>query len=238
TGTALNRHVADRHAAFHRERANGIARIFDHIAGTASSTDLANDGKRDVLGSDARRQLAIHAHQHVLRFFLDERLGCQNVLDLGGADTVRQRTESAVRGGVAVAAYDGHAGQRKALFRPGDVYDALTPVTLGIIFDAEIGGILGQSLDLNAAFLVLDTVDAVRRGRNIVIDNRQRLFRMAHLAASHAQAFESLWARHFVHKMAINIKEAGSVFLLIHYMVVPDLVIKCTRRAHCGRSFE
>ena len=71
-----------------------------------------------------------------------------------------------------------------------------------------------------------------------MIDHGQRLFRMTHLAASHAQAFKSLRTRHFVHKMAINIKEAGSVFLLIHYMVVPDLVVKCTRRAHCERSFE
>ncbi len=118
------------------------------------------------------------------------------------------------------------------------MHDALTLVALGIIFNAEIGRILRQSLDLNAAFLVFDAVDAVRRGRHVVIDNGQRLFRMAHLAASHAQAFESLRARHFVHKMAINIKEAGSVFLLIHYMVVPDLVIKCTRRAHCERSFD
>ena len=52
---------------------------------------------------------------------------------------------------------------------------------LGIIFDAEIGGVVGQRLDLDAAFLVLDAEPAVGRGRHVVVDHGQRLFRMATL---------------------------------------------------------
>ena len=89
-----------------------------------------------------------------------------------------QRAESAVRRGVAVAADDGHAGQGKALLGADDVDDALADVVLGIIFDAEILGVLGQRLDLDAAFLVLDAELAVGRGRDIVVDDGQRLFRM------------------------------------------------------------
>ena len=70
------------------------------------------------------------------------------MLDLGRADAVRQRAESAMRRGVAVAADDGHAGQRKALLRADDVDDALADVVLVVIFDAEILGVLGQRLDL------------------------------------------------------------------------------------------
>lgn len=160
------------------------------------------------------------------------------MLDFRRTDTVRKRAESAMRRGMAVATNDGHARQGETLLWSDDVHNTLTAITFGIIFDVEIRGILGQSLNLNAAFLVLDAVDAIFRGRHVVIDHGQRLFRMAHLAARHAQAFESLRARHFVHKMAINIKEAGTIVLLIHYMVVPNLVIKCTRRAHCESSFE
>ena len=160
--TAFNRHVADRHAAFHRQRANSATGIFDHITGAARSADFADDGKRDVLGGDAGSQFALNTHEHVLGFLLDQRLGSQNVFYLGGADTMRQRTESAMRGGVAVAADNGHARQGEALLRPDDVHDTLTAITLGIIFNVEIRSILGQSFDLNAAFLVLDTVDAVR----------------------------------------------------------------------------
>ncbi len=113
------------------------------------------------------------------------------------------------------------------------MHNALTAVTLGVIFNVEVSSVFGQSLNLNAAFFVLDAVHAVFRRWNVVIDNSQRLFRMTHLTTCHTQTFKSLRACHFVHKMAINIKEAGTIVLLIHYMVVPDLVIKCTRRAHC-----
>jgi hypothetical protein len=65
---------------------------------------------------------------------------------------------------VAVAADDGHARQGEALLRPDDVDDALALVLLGIILDAEIGGVLGQRLDLDAAFrIVLDAL-ATRSG--------------------------------------------------------------------------
>lgn len=58
------------------------------------------------------------------------------------ADAVRQRAESTMGGGVAVAANNRHARQGEALFRANDVDDALTLVALGIIFDTEILGIL------------------------------------------------------------------------------------------------
>ncbi|MND50680.1 hypothetical protein D3C80_416540 [compost metagenome] len=84
------------------------------------------------------------------------------MLDFRRADTMCQRTKGTVGRCVAVAADDRHTRQRKALFRTNDVHNTLTTIALGIIFNAEISGILGQSFDLNAAFLVLDTVDTVR----------------------------------------------------------------------------
>ena len=70
------------------------------------------------------------------------------MLDLGGADAVRQRTECAVGRGVAVAADDRGAGQRKALLGADDVDDALSLVELVVVFDAEILGVLRQRRDL------------------------------------------------------------------------------------------
>ena len=46
------------------------------------------------------------------------------------------------------------------------------------------------------------------------------------------QAFEGLRARDLVHQMAINIEKAGSVRLFVDQMVVPDLVVECTRLRH------
>ena len=181
------------------------------------------------------RQLAVDAHQHVLGLALDQRLGGEHVLDLGGADAVRQRAEGAMRRGVAVAADDGHAGQREALLGPDDVDDALAAVVLRIIFDAEIGGVLGQRLDLDAAFLVLDAELAVRRGRHVVVDDGQRLFRMPDLAAGQAQAFEGLRAGHLVDEMAVDVEQAGAVVLAVDDVVVEDLVVEGARCAH-GRD--
>ena len=143
-GAAFDRHVAHGHAPFHRQRADRVAGIFERIAGAAGSADLADDGEDDVLGGDAGRQRAVDHGAHVLRFGLDQRLGRQHMLDLGSADAVGERAESAVRGGVAVAADERGARQREALLGPDDVDDALALVELVEIFDAEVLGVLGQ----------------------------------------------------------------------------------------------
>ncbi len=53
---------------------------------------------------------------------------------------------------MAVAADDRRARQREALFRPDDMDDPLAAILLVEIFDAEVLGIGGERLDLNAAF--------------------------------------------------------------------------------------
>ena len=98
------------------------------------------------------------------------------------ADAHGQRAEGAVRGGVAVAADDGGAGQREALLRPDHVHDALPHVALVVVLDAEVLGVPGQRLDLDAAFLVLDALVAVGGGGDVVVDHGQRLLGRAHLA--------------------------------------------------------
>ena len=106
-------------------------------------------------------------------------------------------------------------------------------VVLGIIFDAEVGGVLGQRLDLDAAFLVLDAELAVGRGRHVVVDDGQRLLGVADLAAGHAQAFEGLRAGHLVDEVAVDVEQAGAVVLAVDDVVVADLVVEGARCAHC-----
>src|SRR3546814_14147855 len=84
-----------------------------------------SDWSSDVCSSDL---FAVHRDPHVLRRPLDQRLGGQDVLDLGGADAEGERAERTVRRGVAVAADDRHAGLGQPLLRPDDVDDALTDV--------------------------------------------------------------------------------------------------------------
>ena len=76
------------------------------------------------------------------------------MLDFRGADAKGERTESAMRRGVAVAADDGRAGQSEALLGSDDVNDALAPVELVEVFDAEVLGVLRQRFDLRDAFRI------------------------------------------------------------------------------------
>ncbi len=152
------------------------------------------------------------------------------MLDLGGADAVRQRAERAVGRGVAVAAHDRGAGQGKALLGADDVDDALPLVERVVILDAEISSVLRHDADLLGGLGVRIGLGAVGGG-DVVIDHGERLLRGAHLAARHAQAFERLRARHLVDEMAVDIKQAGAVGLLVDQVVVPDLVVQRARFA-------
>ncbi len=230
---ALDRHVADRHAAFHRHGADRLAVVLDDVAGAARRADLADDGENDVLRTDALARAAVDRDAHVLGLALQQRLRRQHVLDLRRADAVRQRAERAVRRRVAVAAHDRGARQREALLGPDHVHDALPPVELVIVLDAEILDVLRQRLDLQPRFRLLDAVAAIR-SRDVVIDDGERLLRRPHLAPRHPQPLESLWTGHLVHQMPVDVEHAGAIGLRLDDVVGEDLVVK-GRLGH-GRS--
>ena len=96
-GTGFDAHVADGHAAFHGERADGGAGIFDDMSGGTVGTDAADDVENDVFRGDAKGEIAFNVDAKSLRLALRQGLGGHDVLDLAGADAEGQRTESAVR---------------------------------------------------------------------------------------------------------------------------------------------
>ena len=108
-GAALDGHVADGHAAFHREGTDDIAAVLDDVADSAGDTDAVDDGEDDILGGDAGMEFAVDFDRHGAGFRLREGLGGEHVLDLAGADAEGERAERAMGGGVAIAADDGHA---------------------------------------------------------------------------------------------------------------------------------
>ena len=173
TGTraGLDRHVADGHAAFHRQRADGFAAELDHEAGAAGGADLADDGEHDVLGGDARAELAVDADQHRLGLALDQGLGGQHMLDLGGADAEGQRAKGAVGGGVRIAADDRGARQGEALFGADHMHHALTLVTHAQFGDAEGLAVGAERLDLEARNRIGDAGGAVGGG-DVVVRHR------------------------------------------------------------------
>ncbi len=200
------------------------------IAGPARRTGRADDGQGDVLGRHTRPQGPSDLDLHVLALALDQRLGGQHMLDLRRADPMRERAEGAVGRGVAVTANDRHPRQSPALFGPDDVDDALPHIRHRVIVDAKIPGVLVERGDLDAAvFRHRGRIGAVQRRRHVVVRHGDGLFGRAHLAVRHAQTFKGLGAGHFVDQMAVDIQKAGAIFGLMDDVIVPDLVIECTR---------
>ncbi len=59
-------HVADGHAAFHGEGADGGAGVLDDVAGSSGGADFADDVEDDVLGGDAEGKFTVDLDQKVL----------------------------------------------------------------------------------------------------------------------------------------------------------------------------
>jgi hypothetical protein len=95
------------------------------MAVPTSHADAGQERQDDVLGGHAGVQRAVDAHLERLRPALEQRLGGEDVLDLGRADAERQRAEGAMGGGVRVAAHDRHPRLCQPQLRTDDVHDPL-----------------------------------------------------------------------------------------------------------------
>ena len=73
--TGFNRHVAQGHAAFHRQRAHRAAGKFQRMAIATGRANRADDGQHHILGGDSKRQHAIHRHPQVFHFLRHQTLG-------------------------------------------------------------------------------------------------------------------------------------------------------------------
>ena len=76
------------------------------------------------------------------------------MLDLAGADAKGQRSERPVRGGMRVAADDGHAGLGQAELGADDVDYALLGRLHVIELDAELRAVAAQRVDLPGRDLI------------------------------------------------------------------------------------
>src|SRR6476620_6367009 len=109
------------------------------------------------------------------------------MFDLRGANAVSERAECAVGRGVTVAANERGTRQRETLLRSDDVADALPPVELVVVFEAEKSGVFAEIGDLGRTLGIRVRLGTVRRW-NVVIDDQQRLFGGSYRPASETQA--------------------------------------------------
>ncbi len=148
------------------------------------------------------------------RFALQETLRGEDVLHFAGADAEGQRAERAVRGGVAVAADDGHAGLRDAQLRPDDVHDALMFTAQTVQVNAEVGAVFFEEFDLLAAHLVgkieaRELIAVERQRGDRMIDSAHGSIGAADFQAACAQSGKRLRRGHFVNEVEIDVKDCG-----------------------------
>ena len=227
---ALDRHVADRHPVLHRQPGDRLTRVLDRVADHATGAEAADRRQDHVLGGDPVAELARVGDPHRLRPPLDQALGREHVLDLGGPDPERERAERAVGGGVAVAADDRHPGLGEAELRADHVDDPLVVGAERVDRHPELLAVSLQSLDLYPGELVGDQPrgrGAV--GRHVVVGGRDRLVGPADRAALEPQPVEGLRRGHLVDQVQVDVDQP-----VPDLVRAPDLVEHRPRRT--GRS--
>ena len=94
---------------FHGQRANGGAGVFKDVPVPPPMPILAIRARMMSLAETPGQSCPSTRTSQVLGLRCKQALRGQDVLDFAGADAKGQRAKRAVRGGVAVAADDGHA---------------------------------------------------------------------------------------------------------------------------------
>ena len=208
-GAELDREVADGKPSFDRQVADRAAGIFDRIAGAAGGADVADQGKDQILGGDAERQLALELDAHGFGPALDQRLRRQHMRQFARADAERQRAEPAMGAGMAVAADDQAAGKAQAQFGPDDMDDALP----GLV-DVEQLDAAGRGLDPQRRQQFqpdLAGAGAARRRRDRVVRRREGQFRIVDGEVAALEVEQAARAAEIVQQMTIDMQQIGIV---------------------------
>ena len=196
------------------------ARVLDRVAGHPADAEAPDRRQDQVLGGDPAAELAGVGDPHRGRPLLDQALGGEHVLDLGGADPERERAEGAVGGRVAVAADDRHPRLGDPELGADHVDDALALGAQRVDRDLELLAVLFQRLDLDPRQLVGDHPrDGGAVGGHVVVGGRERLVGPAHAPALEPQAVEGLRRGHLVDEVEVDVDQAVG-----DLVAVPDLV--------------
>ena len=194
---ALDGHVADGQALLHRHAVDDRAGVLVRVTHAALHAELVDDREDHVLRVDAPGERAFHPHLTQLRLGHREALRGQHVAHLRGADAEGDGADGAVRGGVAVAAGDGHARLGEAELGADHVHDALLArrhveewqVELLHVANHVDRHLLRQGIGVGAGLV---------GRRNDVIERAEGALGHPHLELAVLQHLEGLRRRHLV----------------------------------------
>ena len=128
-------------------------------------------------------------------------------------------------GSVGITTHDGHAGQRRAVLRADDVYDALARVTHTELGDAEMVAVLLQRGHLKPRNRIVNA-RAVGSGRYIVIGYRKNAGRTPRLAPGQMQPLEGLRRSDLVHQMPVDVDQRIAAFSAVDNVLLPKFIVE------------
>ena len=227
--TCLNRHITNRHAAFHGHCLNGTARELDRIAGTAGSADLANDCQNDVLAADPEAEFARNFNAQLPRLALPQGLRRHHMIDLGRADPERNATKRAMRRGMGIATHQNQTRQGDALFGSDNMDDAMPVISHRIVSETHLIGGGRQNFDRFTHLPRRNVINRLRGGRNAVVRHTEQLVRLPQRQSLRLQGAERPEVQ-VVGQVAVYIKQDIAVLAFDDYVLIPDFLEK--RLAH------
>ena len=176
-----------------------------------------------VLGFDARLQLAVDRDAHAARTLLHEGLGRQHVDDLARADAPGERPERAVRAGVTVAAKHQRARQGQAQLRTDHVDDAVAGLVDVEQPDPALAAAVAQTRDEIVGPAML-RAGSCRRRRNHVIGRREGQLGTVDRQAAAFQFGESRRPAEVVQQVAVDMQQGRAVAEVDDDVAVPQFV--------------
>ena len=222
-GAQFDGQVAHRHAAFHVQAADRLARVFHGVTHAARGAEFADQRQDQVLAGDAARRRAAEIDAHGLRPLLHHGLRRHHVHEFSGADAPRKRAERAVRASVAVAADQQRARQREAQFGSDHVHDALAVLADVVEVDA---GLFPFGAEVVDHLVGPGRASSLRAGhrRDHVVEGADCQPRIAQPQAALRQLHLAALARQFVHYVARDKHQVHAVAKILDHVLLPDLL--------------
>ena len=220
----LDRHVADRHAPFHRQRADRRPAVLDDRADAARGAEAVDDREHDVLRGDARGQRAVDGDGQRRRA---RACGSVWVASTCSTSLVPMPTASAPNAPCVDVWLSPHT-----IVMPGCVSPCSGPITCTMPWP---GCPIAYSRMPNSSQFRASTSICLARDRvahrlvdvgggHVVVHRGDGEVGPAHGAAGQAEPVERLRRRDLVHEVEIDVEEVGLAVATMDDVALPHLL--------------
>ena len=132
---------------------------------------------------------------------------------------------------VRIAANYRHSGQTQAFLGTNHVDDAVILRHHTVVSQSELFGVLSQRVHLLLRYRIFNKFILIVRWR-IVVGHAVNLLGAETFQSASPHTVESLRRCHLVAIQAVDVKLCGSVFYLLHHVLIPNRLLPAAPRAY------